>query len=57
MDNIREKAEEGKTCFVYGSGLMAVPYGRINEIRKLKAEFHEDEVRKAFVAALARKLA
>ncbi len=57
MDNIREKAEDGKMYFVHGSGLIAVPYGRLNDVPMLKAEFHQEEVRKAMLAARARKLA
>ncbi len=57
MDNIREKAEDGKMYFVHGSGLIAVPYGRLNDVPMLKVEFHEEEVRKAMLAARARKLA
>ncbi len=57
MNDTCQRAEEGKTYFVYGSGLMAVPYWKLNEIPKLKAEFHEKEVSKAVMAARARKLA
>lgn len=57
MSNTGQQIEEGKTYFVYGSGLMAVPYWRLNEIPKLKNEFHANEANVAMMAALARKIA
>ena len=51
------KTEERKTYFVYGSGLIAVPYHRMNEIPRLKAQFHSDEVSWAMTAARTRKIA
>ncbi len=57
MDNTCRQTEVGKTYFVYGSGLMAVPYGRVNEIPKLRNEFHMNEVSMAFMAARARMIA
>ncbi len=56
MNNICQQTE-GKTYFVYGSGLVAVPYGRLNEIPKLRNEFHANEVSMAVMAARARKIA
>jgi hypothetical protein len=47
----------GATSYVYGSGLMAVPYSRINDIPRLKSEFHASEVSWAMAAARTRKLA
>lgn len=57
MENTCQEVETGRTYFVYGSGLMAVPYGRLNEIPKLRSEFHANEVSMAMMAARARKLA
>ena len=57
MSEKSHKTEEGKTYFVYGSGLMAVPYNRMNEIPKMKARFHADEVSWAMAAARTRKIA
>ncbi len=57
MNNACRQMEAGKTYFVYGSGLMAVPYGRLNEIPKLRSEFHANEVGMAMMAARARNLA
>jgi hypothetical protein len=47
----------GKTYFVYGSGLMAVPFSRVNDVPRLKSEFHASEVSWALMAARTRKLA
>jgi hypothetical protein len=55
--NNRHVTEVGKAYLVYGSGLMAVPYGRLNEIPKMKTEFHASEVSWAMMAARTRKLA
>ncbi len=57
MSEITIVNEGRKTYYVYGSGLMAVPYHRINEIPRLKAEFHASEVNFALTAARARKIA
>ncbi len=57
MENVCEKTDEARTYFVYGSGLMPVPYWRLNEVPRLRAEFHADEVSRAMVAARARFLA
>lgn len=43
--------------YVFGSGLMAVPSGRLNEIPRMKAEFHAEEVKLAMTAARTRKVA
>ena len=45
----------GKTYYMYGSGLIAVPSTRVNEFPRLKAEFHAEEVRKGMMLAWARK--
>jgi hypothetical protein len=47
----------GRTYYVYGSGLMAVPFSRMNDVSRLKAEFHSSEVSWAMMAARTRKLA
>ncbi len=57
MNKITQIAEEGKSYWVFGSGLMAVPYSRLNDVAGLKAEFHASEVSWAMAAARARKLA
>ncbi len=57
MNKITQDAEEGKSYWVFGSGLMAVPYSRLNDIAGVKAEFHASEVSWAMAAARARKLA
>ncbi|MDA4120853.1 MAG: hypothetical protein OK404_00420 [Thaumarchaeota archaeon] len=44
-----------KTYYVFGSGLLAIPEERTNEIHKLKREFHEEEARRAILIALARR--
>jgi len=45
-----------KTYYMYGSGLIAVPRGRINEFPRVKLEFHTEEVRKGMMLAWARKM-
>jgi hypothetical protein len=45
------------TYYVYGSGLVPIPHERVNEISTLKAEYHADEARKAWMLAWARKIA
>ena len=57
MSETCHEIDEGKTYFVYGSGLMAVPYHRLNDIPRMKAQFHADEVAWAMNAARTRKLA
>lgn len=47
----------GRTYYVPGSGLMAVPYHRINDILRLKSEFHASEVSWAMMVARTRKIA
>lgn len=46
-----------KTYYVYGSGLIAIPHTRINEVSLLKSEYHAEESRKAFMLAQARRIA
>jgi hypothetical protein len=46
-----------KTYYVYGSGLIAVPGARLNEVPRLRLEFHSEEVRKVMMAARTRKIA
>ncbi|MDA4128942.1 MAG: hypothetical protein OK422_05770 [Thaumarchaeota archaeon] len=41
---------------VAGSGLVPVPKGRLNEISKVIAEYHEQEARKARVTASLRRV-
>ncbi len=55
MKNITKQKEAVTIYLVQGSGLMAVPSGRINEIPRLKQEFHAGEVAFALAAARARK--
>jgi hypothetical protein len=51
----RTKPKERKIYYVYGSGLVAIPEERTNEIHKLRREFHEEEARRARFIALARR--
>jgi hypothetical protein len=49
--------DEGRqTYYVYGSGLVAVPYHRMNDVPEMKLEFHARESRNALLLAWARKL-
>jgi hypothetical protein len=52
-----ESGHEGATFYVYGSGLMPVPYCSLNEVPRLKSEFHASEAKQAMMLAFARKLA
>lgn len=45
---------ETETYYVHGSGLMGVPHERLNEVSRLRAEFHADEARRAMMMARAR---
>ena len=57
MSETSEFKGVGKTYYVYGSGLMAVPFSRVNDIPRLKSEFHASEVSWAMSAARTRKIA
>jgi hypothetical protein len=57
MGKSKESGQEGVTFYVYGSGLMPVPYHGLNEVPRLKSEFHEGEAKRAMMVAFARKLA
>ena len=43
-----------KTYYVYGSGLFAVPGTRINEIPRLRSEYHSKEANIAWALILSR---
>ena len=43
-----------KTYYVYGSGLFAVPSTRVNEIPKLRSEYHASEVKIAWALIRSR---
>lgn len=45
---------ERKTYYVYGSGLFAVPSSRINEIPRLRTEYHSAEARIAWAFVQSR---
>ena len=55
MSESQTNGHEAETYFVYGSGLMPVPYHSLNEIPRLKEEFHAKESRQAILAAWSRK--
>jgi len=57
MSKSKEGGEEGVTFYVYGSGLMPIPYHSLNEVPRLKSEFHANEAKQAMMMAFARKLA
>jgi hypothetical protein len=57
MSETSNPPQDGKTYYVYGSGLIAVPYSRMNDIPRLRLEYHSEEVRKAMMAARTRKFA
>jgi hypothetical protein len=43
-----------KTYYVYGSGLLAVPSSRINEIPRLRSEYHSAEAKVAWALVRSR---
>ena len=53
----KSRTDEHKAYFVYGSGLIAIPTGRLNEVPRMKAAFHANEVSWAMVVARTRKVA
>lgn len=55
MSAERSEAGKRKAYYVYGSGLFGIPEERVNEIHKLRKEFHEEEARRARLIALARR--
>jgi hypothetical protein len=57
MSKSKKGGHEGMTYLVYGSGLMPVPYHSLNEVQRLKSEFHLSEAKQAMLLALTRKLA
>ncbi len=57
MSEICDRETRLETYYVHGSGLMAVPYHRLNEIPELKLEFHANESRRAVLMASVRKVA
>jgi hypothetical protein len=46
-----------ETYYVEGSGLIAIPHHRVNDIQRLRHEYHESEARRAMMLAWSRKLA
>ena len=46
-----------QTYYVYGSGLIAIPRNRVNDVPELKSESHAAEAKRAMLFAWARKLA
>jgi len=48
---------EAQTYYVYGSGLIAIPRNRVNDVPELKSESHAAEAKRAMLFAWARKLA
>jgi len=55
MNNTDQHPAGRKTYYVYGSGLIPVPWMRTNEISRLIAEFHAEEAKRAMMLALVRK--
>jgi hypothetical protein len=57
MNETYHPLKDSKTYYVYGSGLIAIPSSRMNEVSRMKLEYHSEEVRKAMMAARTRKIA
>jgi hypothetical protein len=53
--NTKSKPIRSGTYYVFGSGLMPVPCERVNEIPRLRFEFHAVEARKAMLLAAMRR--
>jgi hypothetical protein len=54
MNKTIEDSSQRRTYYVYGSGLFAVPSARINEIPRLRSEYHAVEAKRAWALAMAR---
>ncbi len=52
MENIDSQTCEPEVFYVHGSGLFGVPRDRMNDIPKLRAEFHANEARRANVLSM-----
>jgi hypothetical protein len=46
---------EKETFYIFGSGLMPVPSARMNEVTRLKHEFHASEADRALFLARMRR--
>ena len=57
MNKIQASEKLPKTYYIHGSGLMGVPSARVNEIPRLKAEFHAGESKRALEFARMKKVA
>ncbi|MDE1857579.1 MAG: hypothetical protein KGI26_00730 [Thaumarchaeota archaeon] len=55
MSEISAKVRGRTVYYVYGSGLMGIPYHTMNEVPRMRAEFHANEAKRAMLAAWARK--
>ena len=56
MEDTNEIQNGQRMFYVYGSGLIAVPSAELNEVPRLRSEFHSREVKKAFMFARVRYL-
>jgi len=54
MSTTTEQFCQRKIYYVYGSGLFAVPESRINEIPRLRSEYHAEEANRALAFVQAR---
>lgn len=57
MNNTCAIEQERRTFFVYGSGLIGLPYHRLNDVAEAKADFHAAEAKRAMMIASAWKVA
>ena len=55
--NTKKPVVRDATYYVFGSGLMPVPLARMNEVPRLKLEFHAVEAARALFLARARRTA
>ena len=55
MSEINAKARGRVVYYVHGSGLMGIPFYKLNEIPRMRIEFHANEAKRAMLAAWARK--
>ncbi len=55
MSEINARARVRAVYYVHGSGLMGIPYHMLNEVPRMRIEFHANEAKRAMSAAWARK--
>ncbi len=57
MSEIHVSPKMMRTYYVYGSGLIPVPHERVNDISRLKSEYHADQSKRGVMLAMAIRVA